>query len=68
MKKLMVATLLGLGAVVATAVPASADSLTYSGRWFHDNRECVLTGLAVSKGPYECRWNAGGSVWELWWS
>jgi hypothetical protein len=38
MKKLVVTGLLGLGRLVATAAPASAD--TYSGHWITDPFKC----------------------------
>ncbi|GHF44909.1 hypothetical protein FHX82_001786 [Amycolatopsis bartoniae] len=70
MRKLVVGILVGLGALVVTATPASASGWYYTGYWYSSSFYCEagyqqLVGDQQVDLPHECRLDAVG-VYELW--
>ncbi|MET8759920.1 hypothetical protein [Lentzea sp. NPDC004782] len=72
MKKLAGGTALTLGLLTASATPALADSWYYTGYWYYSVEGCeagyqqMLPPGSHTDLPHECRYNAGGNVYELW--
>ncbi|MFE0027486.1 hypothetical protein [Amycolatopsis sp. NPDC059021] len=66
MKKLLVAGLLGFGALVATAAPASAD--TWSGHWYTSEFACnvAATGAQAAGHAGAYCWKDANGYYELW--
>lgn len=74
MRKLVAGTVLGFGALLATATSASAADLHYSGYNYPSYQSCEdgyrsLVGSTPFDEPHDCRWNpSGAGFFELWWS
>ncbi|MET7289285.1 hypothetical protein [Streptomyces sp. NPDC005573] len=74
MKKFVVGALLGVSLIMTTATSASAAGWYYTGYWYPTAAACEagyqqLVGGPTGPGvdlPHQCRYNAGGNVYELW--
>ncbi|MET8763317.1 hypothetical protein [Lentzea sp. NPDC004782] len=72
MRKLVLGAALGLGLLAASAVPALAGDWYYTGHWYDSAGACeegyqqMVPPGSGGDLPHECRYNAGGNVYELW--